>query len=73
MGDEVWEDIAHALRYTQAEITKIASSADPMTELLANYKRRGGQPYEFISAMYSIGQYKTSPHNIKSASGRGNV
>ncbi|XP_032235104.2 uncharacterized protein LOC116616958 [Nematostella vectensis] len=62
MGDEVWEEIAKALRYTQAEITKLAASTEPMTELLANYKRRGGQPHEFISAMYSIGQYRNRLH-----------
>ena len=62
MGDEVWEDLAKSLRYTQVEINKIATSDDPMTELIANFKRRGGQPHEFISAMYNIGQFKNSPH-----------
>jgi hypothetical protein len=70
MGDEVWEDLAKALRYTQVEINKIASSVDPMTELVANYKRRGGQSHEFISAMYNIGQFKTSPH-LNSSGGIG--
>ncbi|XP_031567582.1 uncharacterized protein LOC116302432 [Actinia tenebrosa] len=70
MGDEVWEDLAKSLRYTQVEINKIASSDDPMTELLANFKRRGGQPREFISAMYNIGQIKNSPH-LNSSFGSG--
>ena len=60
------QDLARALRYTKVEIDKIASSTDPMRELLDNYKRRGGQPHEFISAMYSIGQNKTSSPLTKS-------
>ena len=57
MGDDVWEDIARALGYTPLEIDmKFKDTDEPFTKLLEDYKKRGGSPNDFISAMYSVGR-----------------
>ena len=57
LGDDVWEDIARALGYTPLEIDmKFKDSDEPFTKLLEDYKKRGGSPNDFISAMYSVGR-----------------
>lgn len=64
MGDEVWQDLAESIGYTPAEITKLSTSNEPLQELIAHYKRRGGQAERFIAALYRIGQ----PHLLPSGS-----
>lgn len=56
MGDEVWQDLAEKIGYTPAEIAKLGASDDPLQELIAHYKRRGGQAEKFIAALYRTGQ-----------------
>ena len=57
MGDDVWENIARELGYTTLEIDmKFKNEDEPFTKLLDDYKKRGGSPNDFISAMYSVGR-----------------
>ena len=57
LGDDVWEGIARALGYTPLEIDmKFKDLDQPFTKLLEDYKKRGGSPNDFISAMYSVGR-----------------
>ena len=56
MGDEVWQDLAESIGYTPAEIARFGSSDSPLQELIAHYKKRGGQAERFIAALYRIGQ-----------------
>lgn len=55
MGDEVWQDLAESLGYTQREIAKFSSFDEPLTMMIGDYKKRGGQANKFIEALYRTG------------------
>ena len=55
MGDEVWQDLAESLGYTQREITKFSSFDEPLMMMIGDYKKRGGQAHKFIEALYRTG------------------
>ena len=55
MGDEVWQDLADSLGYTQREVAKFSSCDDPLMMMIGDYKRRGGQANKFIEALYRTG------------------
>lgn len=55
MGDEVWHEVAESLGYTPKEISNFSGCDDPMAAVIADYKRRGGTPHKFISALYKTG------------------
>ena len=60
MGDEVWHDVAKQLSYTPREISNFSTNDNPMAAVIADYKRRGGIPHQFITALYKTG----SPGNV---------
>ena len=60
MGDEVWHEVAESLGYTPREISNLNSYDNPMAAVIADYKRRGGMPHQFIAAIYKTG----SPGNM---------
>ena len=60
MGDEVWHEVAKQLRYTPQEISNFSTNDNPMRAVIADYKRRGGIPHQFITALYKTG----SPGNV---------
>ena len=60
MGDEVWHDVAKQLAYTPREISNFSTNDNPMAAVIADYKRRGGIPHQFITALYKTG----SPGNV---------
>ena len=60
MGDEVWHEVAKQLRYTPREISNFSTNDNPMKAVIADYKRRGGIPHQFITALYKTG----SPGNV---------
>ena len=60
MGDEVWHEVAENLGYTPREISNLRSNDSPMAAVIADYKRRGGMPHQFITALYKTG----SPGNM---------
>ncbi|KAJ7372605.1 hypothetical protein OS493_017876 [Desmophyllum pertusum] len=60
MGDDVWHEVAEHLGYTPREITNLNSNDNPMAAVIADYKRRGGMPHQFITALYKTG----SPGNM---------
>ena len=60
MGDEVWHDVAKQLGYTPQEISNFSTNDKPMAAVIADYKRRGGIPHQFITALYKTG----SPGNV---------
>lgn len=60
MGDDVWHEVAENLGYTRWEINSLNSSDNPMAAVIADYKRRGGMPHQFILALYNTG----SPGNM---------
>ena len=55
MGDEVWQDVAESLGYTPKEINRFSGSNNPLAEIIADYKQRGGMPHRFINALYQTG------------------
>ena len=55
MGDEVWHEVAESLGYTPKEISNFSGCDNPMAAVIADYKRRGGMPHQFISALYKTG------------------
>lgn len=55
MGDEVWHEVAESLGYTPKEISNLSGCDNPMAAVIADYKRRGGMPHQFISALYKTG------------------
>ena len=55
MGDEVWHEVAQNLGYTPREINNLSSCNNPMAAVIADYKRRGGMPHQFITALYKTG------------------
>lgn len=63
MGDDVWQDVAESLGYTPREISSLASYDNPIAAVIADYKRRGGMPHQFINALYKTG----SPGNMSKA------
>lgn len=60
MGDDVWHEVADSLGYTPREISNLNSCDNPMAAVIADYKRRGGMPHQFIAALYKTG----SPGNM---------
>lgn len=60
MGDEVWHEVAKQLGYTPREISNFSANDNPMGAVIADYKRRGGIPHQFITALYKTG----SPGNV---------
>ena len=60
MGDEVWHEVAKQLGYTPREISNFSTNDNPMAAVIADYKRRGGIPHQFITALYKTG----SPGNV---------
>ena len=60
MGDEVWHDVAKQLGYTPREISNFSTNDNPMAAVITDYKRRGGIPHQFITALYKTG----SPGNV---------
>lgn len=60
MGDEVWHEVAESLGYTPKEISNLSGCDNPMAAVIGDYKRRGGTPLQFISALYKTG----SPGNL---------
>ena len=60
MGDEVWHDVAKQLGYTPREISNFSTNDNPMAAVIRDYKRRGGIPHQFITALYKTG----SPGNV---------
>ena len=60
MGDEVWHEVAKQLGYTPREISNFSTNDNPMVAVIADYKRRGGIPHQFITALYKTG----SPGNV---------
>ena len=60
MGDEVWHEVAKQLGYTPREISNFSTNDNPMAAVIADYKRRGGIPHQFINALYKTG----SPGNV---------
>ena len=60
MGDEVWHDVAKQLGYTPREISNFSTNDNPMEAVIRDYKRRGGIPHQFITALYKTG----SPGNV---------
>ena len=60
MGDEVWHEVAKQLGYTPREISNFSINDNPMAAVIADYKRRGGIPHQFITALYKTG----SPGNV---------
>ena len=80
LGDGVWEDVARALGYTSLEIDmKFKDSDEPFTKLLDDYKKRGGNANDFISAMYTVGRnanlisFEQRLRTVLLESGRGEV
>ena len=55
MGDEVWHEVAENLGYTPREISNFNSNDNPMAAVITDYKRRGGMPHQFITALYKTG------------------
>ena len=55
MGDDVWHEVAENLGYTPREITNFNSNDDPMAAVVADYKRRGGMPHQFTTALPKTG------------------
>lgn len=55
MGDEVWHEVAENLGYTPREINNLSNGNNPMAAVIADYKRRGGMPHQFITALYKTG------------------
>lgn len=60
MGDEVWHEVAEQLGYTPREISNFSTNDNPMAAVITDYKRRGGIPHQFITALYKTG----SPGNV---------
>ena len=55
MGDEVWHEVAENLGYTPREISNFNCNDNPIAAVIADYKRRGGMPHQFITALYKTG------------------
>ena len=55
MGDEVWHEVAENLGYTPREISNFNSNDNPIAAVITDYKRRGGMPRQFITALYKTG------------------
>lgn len=55
MGDEVWHEVAENLGYTPREINNFNCNDNPIAAVIADYKRRGGMPHQFITALYKTG------------------
>lgn len=55
MGDEVWHEVAENLGYTPREIGNFNCNDNPIAAVIADYKRRGGVPHQFITALYKTG------------------
>ena len=60
MGDEVWHEVSKQLGYTPREISNFSTNDNPMEAVIKDYKRRGGIPHQFITALYKTG----SPGNV---------
>lgn len=57
LGDDIWKDVALGLGYTELEIDlKFKGEDEPIAKLLDDFKKRGGNANDFISAMYKVGR-----------------
>ncbi|KAL9956627.1 hypothetical protein ACROYT_G038133 [Oculina patagonica] len=69
MGDEVWHEVAENLGYTPREINNLSSCDNPLAAVIADYKRRGGIPHQFITALYKTGTPGNMTRQMPSGSG----